>query len=254
MKSVKARLAVVAAAGILFWLSQPGSAYWLNGRQWASGSSINMHLQQGSPTGTLIDGNTSWNTVSEGALARWNPFLDSVAFTVTRDSTAPIRDNDGVNNVFWDEDVYGDPFGENTVAVTRSWSRGGIMTSTDVIFNTAKSWNSYRGNRRNNSSGGSLLDLRRIALHEFGHVLGLGHPDENGQSVAAIMNSQASNIDSLQTDDTSGAQAIYGSTVPPTPANSAPTVSASCSPCTVQPGQTSTLTATASDPDGDSLT
>ena len=254
MKTLKARAALLGAACVVFWLSQPSSAYWLLGRQWASGSNILMHLQMGS-SGTLLDGRTSWNRVAEDALALWNPSLESVSFTVRRDSTEPIRDNDGVNNVFWDDDVYGDPFGDNTVAVTRSWSRGGIMSSTDVIFNNQKSWNSYRGDRRRNSSGGSLTDLRRVALHEFGHVLGLGHPDEHGQSVSAIMTSRVDDIDRLQTDDKNGAVAIYGSATPsPSPANSAPTVTASCNPCTVTTGQTSNLSATATDPDGDSLT
>ncbi|MBI4886716.1 MAG: matrixin family metalloprotease, partial [Acidobacteria bacterium] len=93
----------------------------------------------------------------------------------------------------------------------------------------------------------------RVALHEFGHVLGLGHPYEHGQSVASIMN-RASNTDDLQSDDIAGAAAIYGGTSTPTPSNRAPTVTASCSPCTVQTGRTATLTASATDPDGDALT
>ena len=44
-----------------------------------------------------------------------------------------------------------------------------------------------------------------MALHEFGHVLGLDHPDQFGQNVAAIMNSTISNTDSLQQDDINGA-------------------------------------------------
>ncbi len=41
---------------------------------------------------------------------------------------------------------------------------------------------------------------------------------------------------------------------PPPPANRPPTVQARCEPCTVQIGQTSTVTADAQDPDGDQLT
>jgi outer membrane protein OmpA-like peptidoglycan-associated protein len=41
---------------------------------------------------------------------------------------------------------------------------------------------------------------------------------------------------------------------PPPPANRPPTVQARCEPCTVQVGQTSTVTADAQDPDGDQLT
>ena len=41
---------------------------------------------------------------------------------------------------------------------------------------------------------------------------------------------------------------------PPPPANGPPTVTAQCDPCEVMPGGTSTVTATADDPDGDPLT
>ncbi len=49
----------------------------------------------------------------------------------------------------------------------------------------------------------------RILVHEFGHVVGLGHPDEAGQSVQAIMNSVV-NYSDLQPDDIAGIRAIYG--------------------------------------------
>ena len=212
MKTVNAGVAVLAAACVVLWLTHPGGAYSLSGRQWASGSTIAMHLQQGSPTGTLIDGSTSWNAVSEGALALWNPFLNDVSFGVVRDSTeGKARDND-VNNVFWNDDVYGDAFGDDVLAVTLILYRvsDSSLIETDVIFNQGKSWNSYRGNLRDSSGGGRLYDLRRVALHEFGHVLGLGHPDEEGQSVTAIMNSHIGNVDGLRADDTDGARAIYG--------------------------------------------
>ena len=208
MKSLKTRLALLAAACGLFWLTDPGGAYFLSGQRWAAGTTVVMHLQmQDVPTGTLIDGATSWNTVSESALALWNPFLNDVAFSVVRESTEARAQGNNVNNVFWDDDVYGEPFSEDTLAVTLSsfFTSDNAYAETDVIFNIAFSWDSYRGDARPGS-----VDLRRVALHEFGHAIGLGHPDENGQSVAAIMNSRNSDLDGLQADDTNGAQAIYG--------------------------------------------
>jgi hypothetical protein len=250
------RGAMLATVAVAFWLTDPGGAYSTSGRRWATGSSIAMHLQQGT-AGSLIDGSTDWNAVTEGALALWNPALNGVSFRVVRNSTSGAGLPNGANNVIWADDIYGDAFGD-AVAVTITLSLNGVISEADVLFDRGLSWNSYRGNLSTATGGGTLYDLRRVALHEFGHVLGLGHPDQNGQSVTAIMNSKVSHIDSLQPDDTNGVRAIYAtsSTAAPAPAptNRAPTVTASCNPCTVQAGLATNLSATATDPDGDSLT
>ena len=114
---MKARLAVLGAACVVLWLTHPGGAYWRLGQRWASGSDVVMHLQQGSPTRATIDGSTSWNSVSETALALWNQILNDVSFRVVRDSTAGKARRNDVNNVFWDDDVYGDAFGDTTLAI-----------------------------------------------------------------------------------------------------------------------------------------
>ncbi len=250
---MKGRLAAVGAAVLVLWLTDPGRAYWRNEPRWPSGSIV-MHLQLGS-SGTLLDGSSSWGVSSEAALARWNQYLSGVEFRVQHDSTTNRARGNRTNNVFWDDDIYGDSFGD-AVAYALWWYRGNTLIEGDVIFDRSRSWNSYRGNLRRSSSGGTLYDLRRVALHEFGHVLGLGHPYDHGQSVSSIMN-RVTNIDDLQTDDIDGIRALYGTsttTPTPTPTNRAPSVTASCSPCTVTTGQASTVRATASDPDGDVLT
>jgi len=61
-------------------------------------------------------------------------------------------------------------------------------------------------------------EIRRLLLHEFGHVVGLGHPDEHGLYVQAIMNShlgtrvqgQWTPFYHLQSDDIVGIRALYG--------------------------------------------
>lgn len=78
------------------------------------------------------------------------------------------------------------------------------------MFDTAPSWNSYRGPIRFQGNGEPLNDVRRVALHEFGHNLGLTHPDEAGQSVVAQMNSTTGDFDSLSLDDINGARDLYG--------------------------------------------
>jgi len=225
-------------------------SYWLEGPSWP-GSTVTMQLQLGSSPGALLDGSDGWNTVAENALARWNQVISRLQFQVVRGSTAPIASGNGVNNVIFDSSYFGRSFGAETLAVTLWSYRGSSFTEADVVFNTNWNWNSYRGPLRSSSSGGALIDFRRVALHEFGHVLGLDHPDDHGQNVTAQMNSTISNLDDLADDDINGARALYGA---PAATNHPPTVTASCSPCTVRNFQTITLTAVASDPDNDALT
>jgi hypothetical protein len=122
---------------------------------------------------------------------------------VTGSGLKPV-DGDGDNSVFFSNTVYGDSFGTSVLAITLTSRRGSVYTEGDVIFNTAVDFDSYRGPQQ-----GSTFDFHRIALHEFGHVLGLDHPDEAGQRVQAIMNSRIGAIDSLQADDIAGARNIY---------------------------------------------
>jgi hypothetical protein len=201
-----AALVIVVALGATVTTVR-GYSLW--GSTWPNGQIV-IEMQLGN-SGPLLDGSTSWNSAAEPALAVWNNTVSRVSFRVVRDSTAPIADLNGYNNVFWATSVYGTPFGPRTLAVTRSWKVGSTITDADVIFNRAFSWNSYRG--RIDSTG--VMDIRRVALHEFGHVLGLFHPDDSGQSVNAIMNSTISDLETLTPDDITGAQALYAAPAPP---------------------------------------
>ena len=187
-------LTVPAASGFAF----------LRGR-WPDGS-IAMHLQLGA-SGHLSDGSQSWGQSAESALAAWNQAITRLQFQIVRDSTAPIGDGNGVNNVIFANDIYGMAFDDGVVAVTTSWLRRSSRTEADVIFNSARTWDSYGGPLKR-----SAMDFRRVALHEFGHVLGLDHPDDHGQALSAIMNSHVSALDRLARRRYRGAQELYGAT------------------------------------------
>jgi len=178
------------------------SAYVLSTEKWTLNRTVVMHLSLGG-TVALDDGFTSFNQSAADALNIWNQYLAHLKFSPRLASTMPQIDGDADNSVFFSSTIYGDTFGSSTVAVTLISSRSNVTTETDVIFNSRKTWNSYRGPLVQD------LDFHRVALHEFGHVVGLDHPDEANQTVTAIMNSRVSNLDELQADDINGAHALY---------------------------------------------
>ena len=185
------------------------SGYALLGAKWAS-SPVAMHLELGAASG-LSDGAASWDDAAATALTLWNFYLQRLQFTPVIDSLTPA-DADGINNVFFSSTIYGDSF-SGAVAVTTEWDapgRPGVRSEGDVIFNSNLDWDSYRGPLRPAAGNRTIYDIRRVALHEFGHVVGLDHPDDHGQRVVAIMNAHVSDIDSLQRDDIRGGQFLYG--------------------------------------------
>jgi len=215
---MKARVTVVLVAAAILALADSGRAYYTFGRRWPAGSTIVMHLEFGSPSTTLIDGSRDWDSVAEGVLATWNPYLNGVLFSSIRDS-ASVASGNRVNTASFADDDFGEPFGSGVLAVTQTFysPRTNAITEADVVFNRARTWNSYRGTLRPGT-----VDFRRVALHEFGHVIGLDHPDDHNQSVTAVMNSHVSSVDTLQNDDVDGAISLYGATTSAAPPPAAP--------------------------------
>lgn len=212
-------------------------AYALGNRLWTS-SPVAMELQLDSPAlgRTLIDGSTAWWQVAETALGEWNAGMANLQLSSVRNSSAALGAPNSFNNVFFASTIYGDSWGSGVLAVTISYSNPSRKVESDVIFNTAWSWDSYRGNLR------TAIDFKRVALHEFGHVIGLNHPDQAGQSVTALMNSTISNLDGLVADDLAGAAAGYGA-----PGGAvAPSILSMTGNQTVAVGATATFTVSAS--------
>lgn len=178
-------------------------AYWYDGPRWAGNPVMSLQLGSISNGVTLIDGSTTWGQPAESAMAIWNQYLDTVQFRVIRDSTAATGLGNGVNNVFWSSSIYGRSW-ESYAGYCLWRSSGSAITEADVIMNNQLSWNSYRGNARSGA-----VDFRRLVMHEFGHAIGLNHPNDHGQSVNAVMNSAPGNTDSVTSDDISGAQFLY---------------------------------------------
>jgi hypothetical protein len=188
----------------------------------------------GSPERQLLNGTNTWDENTVLAANDWNaqnsPFRFSVEVGGTFinpcgargpghacDDTGP----NGYNPIFFSETICGRSYGdiiELTISCFRS-DTGHIVNST-VFSNANVLWNAYDGPIRFDAPiepRVPIYDIRRVTLHELGHVLGLAHPDEARppQNVAAIMNSRVSNLDRLQQDDVNGLFSIYTGAPPP---------------------------------------
>ena len=197
---------LVAIVALIAGASRSANGFVTLGSTWQPGA-VTMHLQLTGGSG-LSDGSASYNDSFTTAMSIWNQSLSRIQFAAG--SRTSRGDGDLINQVFFDTSYYGERFDRDTLAITTRWTLDDTeRVEADIVFNRSFTWDSYRGNVRPND----VWDLRRVALHELGHALGLDHPDENGQSVTAQMNSTLGNLDTLTADDIAGAQSLYGSGV-----------------------------------------
>ncbi len=172
-----------------------------------SASQADLNLLLGCPETPLSDFGPCWDDVAKSAAESWNTNAEIFRFTTPPPILAsPCEDAESldlVNTVAFQDTLCGTAFG-GAVAVTisRAFSTGELV-DTNVVVDGNLTWSAYTGPFE------FPYDLRRVLIHEFGHVLGLDHPNESGQTVTAIMNGTVSDLDDLQADDIAGVNAIY---------------------------------------------
>lgn len=175
--------AVLAAAflAVSLW------GYHLWGIQWPVGTAVYF----------AVNANTG-QTSGEGGAVRsaassWSDIYPSgLRFSYTGTTSGTADGLDGENLVCWKNE--GD---SGALATTYAWYSGSTIIETDVIFNDFYNW----------SVSGADYDVETVALHEFGHCVGLDH------SASGIMQPYYSGIQrSIDGDARAGFMEMYGGT------------------------------------------
>lgn len=185
-----------------------GHVYWERTIEFQLGDicdSARFPLTPGSCSGDA--NNPDWSVEFQSAADRWN--VATEFFEITTDpavgasSPGTCNSND-LNSTFFLGDACGPAFGASTLAVARTFSfTGGEAGHSDVIFNSTKSWGAF-DDSLNQHPG--IADLRRVAVHELGHVIGLSHPYHSD----AIMFFASQDVITPQIDDLGGVRVLYG--------------------------------------------
>jgi hypothetical protein len=204
------KLARIGIAVYLALISSQSGGYGLLESRWPAPEATFFvqikHVQEGfdSPSGML------WNDAFEIARDLWHQdtvfrfqvFRNTYANPCLNGSTTP----DGRNGVdFVTDSCGGVGFGSTTLALTYNTTSVDDFSTTmesDIVFIEGWNWDVYSGPQQ-----GNVYDFVRIAAHELGHTIGLGHESFK----PALMNPIAGDIEVPLQDDVNGVAALYGS-------------------------------------------
>ena len=187
----------------------------------------NLDVSAASALSAVQAGMNAWNTQAGSA------FRYQYAGTVTQTTTG----YDGRNVVLFRNASNG-----GALATTYSWWSGSTLLDSDIIF-----WDGGYRFFTGTSGCASGAYIEDIAVHELGHMLGLGHSSTTDASMYPSYQYCSQQFRTLASDDITGIRALYGTSTQPV--NTAPVVAilAPISSLTVNIGTAILFSGTATD-------
>jgi len=151
----------------------------------------------------------------DASLETWNDALAVAGFGADLDrvgtTSAKPGKKDGTNTVGFGKGAFG------AVGVTWTWVSGGIVIESDTVLSTSGfGWSANTGLVENPSNDtddcageASKFDMQEVLVHEFGHTVRLGHPDNNRQTMWGFVAYKQVYGRSLASGDLSGVDDKY---------------------------------------------
>jgi hypothetical protein len=210
---IRLHVLILACAVVAATTPLPAWAWAFNGARYAEG---NTRLQLGdlcdagrfplTPGNCSGDaGNPDWRVELQTAIQRWH---DATSLFEFRTDPGPGQSEPGQcsasdpSSIHFSDTFCGSAFGSTTLAVAQTFFySGGEAVHSDVVFNTAWTWDAYDGPVQENAQ-----DFRRVAVHELGHVMGLKHPVHDNAIMAPTVDDSIAPL----ADDIQGVGALYG--------------------------------------------
>ena len=188
---------------LLLFISFRVDAIEISGEKWIGAKTdFYIDITGNSPLGI------SWNAAFIDALDEWTtktPFT----FNTIPSYVDPCVD-DYLNGAQFTKDICGQEYDKNTIAVTILTYQAQLLgppaiAEADIYINQSYKFEIYDGGLDQANFLNSLVDFRRVVLHELGHVIGLGHTT----GAPAIMQPSIGDLDRLQEDDTKAVEKLY---------------------------------------------
>lgn len=123
--------------------------------------------------------------------------------------TTSVNLNDGQNAVF-----YSTQTASGGTLATAFFNGGPTLQTFDIVFWSSNAFGTISWNGVGDSFG-SQVDIIGVAVHEFGHALGLGHTPVSGATMTASINGTGITDRTLHPDDIAGVQFLYGTSSDP---------------------------------------
>jgi hypothetical protein len=204
--AVRGMVERMPAGTIVSAASEPGTvqgAYILAGWKWAEGFASWSYNPEGEP-----DDEEGFLEALVRAAQTWAEADAKFEFvegppTALEPSLCEQGTRDGTNAIGWTDSLPG-----TTLAVTCTFPKSGPDASeSDISFDASRNWTMTDSN--------GVIDFESVALHELGHVVGLGH---SAQSAAVMTGTYKAGTlrRQLHTDDLAGLFNLYGAADTPT--------------------------------------